>query len=280
MKKFVALLLTFTMLFLMVGCDKFSLTENSSTTTTTEPVSSGETTTNYVEERLTQESTTDENTTAPATSTETTTKESTTKSEPTTNKTSPTTTNKPTTTSPTTTKAETTTKAPDIALTGSKELHFPNGMSKIINDEFLRLVNEERKKCGVQQLTVNNTLMSAAKTRGSESVQYYSHTRPDGTSFSTVLDESKHYYNYSTTGENLGRVYYYGYQDVDLQMNYTNEQLKEVAKTFFDGWKNSPGHYENMISSSFTETGFYFIRYYDEKTGEYGTIGVHLFGSQ
>ena len=56
--------------------------------------------------------------------------------------------------------------------------------------EVLNLVNKEREKAGVGHLTLDTNLSSAATIRGNEILKSFSHTRPDGRSFYTVLSDN------------------------------------------------------------------------------------------
>ena len=73
----------------------------------------------------------------------------------------------------------------------------------------------------------------------------FSHTRPNGQSPFSVFTDSAEApnYNYTIIGENLGMA--------------THHRLNqaEVTDLIFNGWVDSPGHYENMINPSFTEIG-------------------------
>lgn len=105
--------------------------------------------------------------------------------------------------------------------------------SKFAN-EVLVLVNKERTKAGLSALSMPNKLLEPANTRAKEIKQVFSHTRPDGRSWSTVLKD----YNVSvqTAGENIA----YGYNTPE-----------EVVTT----WMNSPGHRANILNSNFKNIG-------------------------
>lgn len=100
--------------------------------------------------------------------------------------------------------------------------------------QVLKLVNQERAKAGLSALTTNSTLSAAANKRAKETSQSFSHTRPDGTSFSTVLKE----YNiaYRAAGENIA---------------YGQKTPQEVVT----GWMNSPGHRANILNSNYGKLG-------------------------
>ena len=121
--------------------------------------------------------------------------------------------------------------------------------------EVLRLVNEIRAEAGVQALMLDTTLCQAATMRAVE-MNYsdlFSHTRPDGTSCFTVFG----IYNitYNTCGENIAAGY---------------SSPEEVV----EGWKNSSGHYANMINANFNKLG---VGMSDEEPGSYGKYWVQLF---
>lgn len=105
--------------------------------------------------------------------------------------------------------------------------------SKFAN-EVLVLVNKERTKAGLSALSMPNKLLEPANTRAKEIKQVFSHTRPDGRSWSTVLKD----YNVSvqTAGENIA----YGYNTPEA-----------VVTT----WMNSPGHRANILNSNFKNIG-------------------------
>lgn len=110
--------------------------------------------------------------------------------------------------------------------------------SKYMNyyQEVLRLVNEIRAEVGVAPLTLNTTMCQAASMRAIE-MDYkseLSHTRPNASSCFSALD----FYgvSYSTAGENIA-------------MGYSS------PTSVVNGWRNSQGHYENMINPNYTQLG-------------------------
>lgn len=58
-----------------------------------------------------------------------------------------------------------------------------------IETDLVTLINNEREKSGLQKLIVTNELTQAAQVRAVELNAEFSNTRPNGTKFSTVLDE-------------------------------------------------------------------------------------------
>ena len=118
--------------------------------------------------------------------------------------------------------------------------------------EILRLVNAERTKAGVDPLTLNATLCTAAHLRAQELPTQFAHTRPDGTQCFTVLDQVGQ--NYRTAGENIAAG------------------QTSPAQVVSD-WMNSPGHRRNILDASFTQLG---VGYVQTDSG-YGEYWVQLF---
>lgn len=129
---------------------------------------------------------------------------------------------------PTTTPAPT--KTPASTAGGSDTNTYDSSFAS----QVLKIVNQERAKAGVSALTMSNELVAPANKRAKEIKQSFSHTRPNGTAWSTVLSE----YNVSVSaaGENIA----YGYN--------TPEKVME-------GWMNSPGHRANILNASFHHIG-------------------------
>jgi uncharacterized protein YkwD len=118
-----------------------------------------------------------------------------------------------------------------------------------VEGRILALVNAERASKGVGGLTSVALLAQAADIRAGEEASAASpdHTRANGTTFDTVYKQVG-YTGYSAWGENLA----WGNQPC---FSFTAANLDALASKMFTGWKNSPGHYENMIRSSFNQTG-------------------------
>lgn len=121
--------------------------------------------------------------------------------------------------------------------------------------EVLRLVNEIRAEAGVAPLTLDTTLCKAASMRALE-MDYgnqMSHTRPNGKDCFSVLE----FY-----GISLGRC------GENIAAGQTS------ASSVVNGWKNSPGHYQNMINVSYTKLG---VGYSASGVGDYGYYWCQLF---
>lgn len=97
-----------------------------------------------------------------------------------------------------------------------------------------KLVNEERAKAGLHPLSFDAELASAAQIRANEIKTSFSHTRPDGRKFSSVLTDNG--IRFTGAGENIA----WGQK--------TPEQVMEA-------WMNSDGHRANILNAKFTKIG-------------------------
>ncbi|PWM38280.1 MAG: transporter [Clostridiales bacterium] len=114
------------------------------------------------------------------------------------------------------------------------------------------LVNAERAKEGLAPLTVNRQAEAAALVRAKEIEQSFSHTRPDGRKFNTVLAEQNLLYR--SAGENIA----YGQK--------TPEQV-------VNGWMNSPGHRANIMHTAFTSIG---VGHYQNSAGVHYWVQIFI----
>lgn len=117
--------------------------------------------------------------------------------------------------------------------------------------EMLALVNRERASKGIAPLKWDADLESSAVTRAAETSIMFSHTRPNGSECFTAFPDGLY-----AGGENIA-------------MGFSS------AQDTFNQWKNSSGHYANMMSPSFTHIGiscFY--------GGAYGWCWVQTFGAR
>lgn len=117
-----------------------------------------------------------------------------------------------------------------------------NVYKDIVND-VVKYTNEFRAEVGKAPLTLDETLTKAAMVRAIEMAysDKFSHERPDG---------NMCYYIMRDFGQD---IYGVGENIASRQRN-----AKEVSYA----WKGSQGHYENMISASFTRIGVGVINFY------------------
>lgn len=110
-------------------------------------------------------------------------------------------------------------------------------------EQVVYLVNQERAKAGLSELNMQEDLTAAANVRAKEIKQSFSHTRPNGSSFSSVLKEQG--IAFSGSGENIA----YGQK--------TPEQVME-------GWMNSEGHRANILNGKYKNIG---VGYHQDERG-------------
>lgn len=116
----------------------------------------------------------------------------------------------------------------------SQKPETDNEVSRTYARQVVNLVNEERAKEGLAPLTVDEQTGKAATVRAKEIQTNFSHTRPNGSSFSTVLSENQ--VSYRGAGENIA---------------WGQKTPEEVVT----GWMNSPGHRANIMNKDFTSIG-------------------------
>lgn len=99
--------------------------------------------------------------------------------------------------------------------------------------EVFKLTNQERIYAGLPALTYNNVLENGAMIRAEEIIQSFSHTRPDGSRFFTVFNNT---YSFHLIGENLAAGF-------------------NSAAAVVSGWMNSEGHRANILNEGYTQIG-------------------------
>lgn len=144
-----------------------------------------------------------------------------------------------------------------------------------IQSIFLKLVNEERVRAGVSPLSSNTYLAGRAQIRSREIMKNFSHTRPDGQQWKTVVDTSL--YSYRALGENICMTPYAG-TGVSDEWVGSSAQIESTASRIFTLFKNSPGHYANMIKGDYTECGIGLS--YEVQGGVPSFYLAHLFGKR
>ncbi len=100
--------------------------------------------------------------------------------------------------------------------------------------DVLDLVNQERKKAGLNELTMDEELMQCAQIRGKEITTVFSHMRPDGSSCFSVSKKAM--------GENIALGY-------------------SAASKVMSGWMASPGHRENILRPGYKSVGIACVTY-------------------
>ena len=130
---------------------------------------------------------------------------------------------------------------------------------KIIADLLTQKINTLRKSKGKQPLERQIDLAKAAQVHSDYMAKYdrLKH-KQRGTNLINPLDRVKVYNNsFSNVGENILYT-----KPVFFPLN--NSELQILANNMYKSWRNSRGHYENMISDKFTYGDFGFT--YSKKT--------------
>ena len=125
-----------------------------------------------------------------------------------------------------------------ISISPISKVHAASGDSYTLNvngdfnydsgQEMLAYINEERALNGSAPLELDSQLTDAAMQRAAEIAYYFSHTRPNSYSCFSVCARS--------SGENIAAG-------------------NATAYDTFIQWKNSQGHWENMVRTRFTKIG-------------------------
>lgn len=110
----------------------------------------------------------------------------------------------------------------------------PDESAKSYVEQVVELVNIERAKVNLPALTMSEDLNHAAQIRAVETTQSFSHTRPDGSSFSSVLTENG--IPYRRAGENIA----WG---------------QKTPEAVVSAWMNSEGHRANILNKNFSTIG-------------------------
>ena len=159
-----------------------------------------------------------------------------------------------------------------------EQLTISDQVLERIKQEFLNLVNLERSGKQLNQLTLNSELDSVAAIRDDEIQELFSHTRPNGELYYSLVDESA--YPYITVGENICMTSHVGngsYTAAD-QWVASDAQIEAVAAWTFTLFKNSPGHYANMVHTDYEECGIGIS--YKVENGIPYFYTAHIFGAR
>lgn len=119
-------------------------------------------------------------------------------------------------------------------------------------EQVVALVNKERAKVSLPALTMSEKLNKAARIRAVETAKLFSHTRPNGSSFASVLSENN--ISYRGAGENIA---------------WGQKTPEEVV----NAWMNSSGHRANILGQNFTTIG---VGYYlDNGRAYWAQLFIH-----
>ena len=107
-------------------------------------------------------------------------------------------------------------------------------------EQVVELVNQERTKAGLNAVTLDQNIASVALVRAKEIETSFSHTRPNGSKFSTALTEQG--VTFKGAGENIA----WGQKSPEVVMQ---------------AWMNSEGHRANILNKNFTKIGVGYYQY-------------------
>ena len=116
--------------------------------------------------------------------------------------------------------------------------------------QVFQLVNEQRSQAGLAPLEWDTSLDNAVTIRAQEIAQVFSHTRPNGSPFYSILTSGPNYYY----GENIAAG-------------------QRTPESVMNSWMNSSGHRANILNSSYTGMA---VGYYKTGSG-YGSYWVQIF---
>lgn len=130
--------------------------------------------------------------------------------------------------------------------------------SAITSSTVISLANAARAEGGLEKLTSNSLLTSAAQAKANDMLakQYFSHNTPSGETPWTFIKATG--YSYVTAGENLA-------------IDFTEAESVQTA------WMNSPGHRANIMNKAFQEIGIGISK--GMYNGHQTTIVVQMFGT-
>lgn len=135
------------------------------------------------------------------------------------------------------------TNIPDTNIPGTGNGSTEDSEISSFAKQVVSLVNRERAKEGLSALTIDAQLTAAALIRAQECETSFSHTRPDGSHFTTALKEQN--VRYRGAGENIA---------------WGQSSPEEVVAA----WMNSSGHRANIMNPNFTTIG---VGHYENSRG-------------
>ncbi len=123
------------------------------------------------------------------------------------------------------------------AIVPGQKINIPaTSSATTLEDQVIKLVNQERANRGLQMLTKNSTLAYVARLKSQDMVNknYFSHTSP-------------------TYGSPFTMMQYYGIHFTAAGENIAMGQ--PTAQAVMNAWMNSPGHRANILSPAYNQIG-------------------------
>ncbi len=124
-------------------------------------------------------------------------------------------------------------------------------------NKLYQLINQQREKNGLGDLSYNEKLAEAAQQKAQDMFNrnYWSHYGPDGvTPWDFIL---KNGYQYEFAGENLAKNFLF-------------------SQGVVDAWMNSPTHKENILRKDYSDIGFAVVN--GVLNGEQTTLVIQMLG--
>jgi uncharacterized protein YkwD len=128
-----------------------------------------------------------------------------------------------------------------------------------LEEKVHNLINVERRNYGLSELMWNNQIAQAARYHSDDMANrdYFSHLSPENHDFS---------WRYSEVGFNCaiyqGDKIYHGAENIQLAISSdkdyfadTNDAIENLARDTVQGWMNSQGHKENILTPFFYREG-------------------------
>ncbi len=146
----------------------------------------------------------------------------------------------------------------------------------ILSELLLEKINDLRQEQELLPLTLDTSLILAADFHATfmTRVNRLTHKQPVR-KYRTPFDRvAKYSDEFKWVGENILFVEH-------KRKRIKDDELKEIALQMFLSWKNSPGHYRNMVNTKYELTGFAFRRNKNGKiyaANVFGTKGVKIRG--
>lgn len=119
--------------------------------------------------------------------------------------------------------------------------------------QVLELVNQERRKVGLESLELSNELTDVAtlKAQDMRDNNYFDHTSPR---YGSPFEMMRHFgVQYTSAGENIAAG-------------------QKTAAEVMNSWMNSSGHRANILNEGYREIGIGYV-----EGGSYGTYWVQMF---
>lgn len=112
------------------------------------------------------------------------------------------------------------------------EIVTPTYTPNQLEQNIFNIINQHRANAGLPALTFEYSFYSAAKTRATEAATCFSHTRPNGSNYTSVFAETGIKWDF-IAGENVGRYF-------------------ADAETAMNAFMNSQVHKDNILYTGYT----------------------------